>query len=143
MLPPSVSKKATGVNSRAPSVALLIRLILSGSTPPRSLSLPRDLALLRQCGDTKKAASLRASGPLDSGVADALAVEDPVYPGHNVLGIVQTKLELDAMGELKSPFIHRRHQRGRRLLLAGPAGPLALDRLCDCRVCSLEYRTLD
>ena len=84
-------------------------------------------------GDTKKAASLRALEPLDSDVADALTVEDPVCPGHNVLGIVQAKLEPRVMGELKSPFTHRRHQRGRQLLLAGPTGPLALDRLLPLR----------
>lgn len=50
MLPPSVSEKATGVYRRALSVALLTRLILSGSAPPRSLSPPRGLAPLHQCG---------------------------------------------------------------------------------------------
>ena len=62
--------------------------------------------------DTKKATDHRASDPLDSGVAGALAVEGPVYLGNNVLGIVWAKLEPCVVGELKSSFVYRRHWGG-------------------------------
>ena len=58
-------------------------------------------------GDTEKAGCLRAPDTLDSGGADALAVEGPVDSRYDVFDSVSVQREAHIVRQLEAPLVHR------------------------------------
>ena len=58
---------------------------------------------------TLRASSLLSTCTLPLSAHGLNSMEGSVYPKYDVLGIVLAELEPHVIGELKGPFIHRRH----------------------------------